>query len=118
MYFLMQKVANNENAGLIAAMCYMASPYLLLNLTVQVAVGEFWGMAFAPLLFLGLCGGLVIAGAVMGQLEFHYYPAIGGADFNAWQASLFTIYFALCGLPLWVRGKEASQWKRALRARA
>jgi len=70
------------------------------------------------LLFLAVCGGLVVAGAVMGQLEFHFYPYIGGADFNAWQAGLFVVYFALCGLPIWVRGGEALQWKRALRAQA
>jgi len=72
----------------------------------------------AALLFLALCGGLIILGVAMGQLEFHYYPVIGGAGFNAWQAGLFLIYFALCGLPLWVRGREALQWKHALRARA
>ena len=70
------------------------------------------------LLFLAACGGLIILGAAMGQLEFHYYPAIGGADFNAWQTGLFVIYFALCGLPIWVRGKEALQWKHVSRAGA
>jgi len=68
------------------------------------------------LLFLAVCGGLVIAGTFMGQLEFHFYPSIGYADFSAWQAGLFTIYFALCGLPLWARGREALQWRRALPA--
>jgi len=72
----------------------------------------------AALLFLAVCGGLVLAGAVMGQLEFHFYPSIGGIDFNAWQMGLFIVYFALCGLPIWVRGKEAAQWRRALRAKA
>ena len=72
----------------------------------------------AALLFLAVCGGLLIAGAVMGQLEFHFYPSIGGAPISPWQIGLFIICFALCGLPLWVRGKEASQWKRALHAGA
>ncbi|MDR2686359.1 MAG: energy-coupling factor transporter transmembrane protein EcfT [Oscillospiraceae bacterium] len=72
----------------------------------------------AALLYLLLCGGLVAAGAAVGQLEFHFYPSIGGADFNAWQAGLFIIYIALCGLPLWVRGREALQWRRASNAGA
>jgi len=67
----------------------------------------------AALLFLAACGGLAIVGAVMGQLEFHFYPSIGGADFSSWQAGLFVIYFALNGLPLWVRGREALQWRHA-----
>jgi len=70
----------------------------------------------AALLFLAACGGLVILGAAMGQLEFHFYPSIGGAAFNTWQIGLFIIYFALCGLPLWARGREALQWRRALPA--
>jgi len=70
------------------------------------------------LLFLAVCGGSIIAGALMGQLEFHFYPYIGGADFSAWQAGLFMIYFVLCGLPLWTRGREALQWKRVLHAGA
>ena len=70
------------------------------------------------LLFLAVCGSLIFAGAVTGQLEFHFYPYIGGADCSAWQAGLFVIYIALGGLPLWVRGREALQWKRASRAGA
>ena len=70
------------------------------------------------LAFLLLCGGAVIAGAAAGRLEFHFYPAPGGAALDIWQAALFAAYFALCGLPLWARGKEAAQWKRALRAAA
>ena len=72
----------------------------------------------AALLFALACGGLVIAGAALGQLEFHYYPAVGGAPMTAWQAGLFIVYFALCALPLWVRGKGALQWRRVSRAGA
>ena len=68
------------------------------------------------LLYLAMCGGLVITGAAMGLLEFHFYPSIGGADFNAWQVGLFSIYLALCGLPLWAHGREALQWRHALPA--
>ena len=70
------------------------------------------------LLFLAACGGLVIMGTAMGQLEFHFYPAVGGAPSNLWQVGLSTIYAALCGLPLWVRGREALQWRRVLPAGA
>ena len=69
----------------------------------------------AVLLFLLICGSLVIIGVAAGQLEFHFYPMIGGSKFNVWQAGLFAIYFALCGLPLWAGGREAAQWKRASR---
>jgi energy-coupling factor transport system permease protein len=67
--------------------------------------------------FLALCGGLVIAGAAVGRLEFHCYPTVRAAPFGLWQGGLFSIYFLLCGLPLWVGGKEALQWKRALHSK-
>jgi len=67
------------------------------------------------LLFLLICGSLVIAGAIVRQMEFHFYPEIGGSAFSVWQAGLFAVYFALCGLPLWAGGREAAQWKRASR---
>ena len=70
------------------------------------------------LLFLLTCSAIVIAGAAAGQLEFHFYPMIGGGKFSVWQAGLFIIYFALCGLPFWAGGREAVQWKRALRVTA
>jgi len=70
------------------------------------------------LLFLLMCGSLVIAGAIAGQLRFHFYPAIGGSKFGVWQAGLLAIYVAPCGLPLWAGGREAMQWKRASRATA
>jgi energy-coupling factor transport system permease protein len=70
------------------------------------------------LAFLLLCGGGVIAGAAWGKLRFVYYPIISGAAPDAWQILLFVVYLALCGLPLWIEGREAWRWNRSLMAKA
>mgnify|MGYP004699478747 CR=1 FL=1 len=63
------------------------------------------------LLFLVLCGGGVLAGALAGKLRFVYMPALSGAAFDLWQAGIFLLYLALCGMPVILNGKEALQWK-------
>ena len=63
------------------------------------------------LLFLVLCGGGVLAGALAGKLRFVYMPALSSAAFDLWQAGIFLLYLALCGMPVILNGKEALQWK-------
>lgn len=63
------------------------------------------------LLFLILCGGGVLAGALAGKLRFVYMPVLFGAAFDLWQAGIFLLYLALCGMPVILNGKEALQWK-------
>ncbi|MCL5676045.1 MAG: 6-pyruvoyl-tetrahydropterin synthase-related protein [Patescibacteria group bacterium] len=40
--------------GLLSAVLYVYSPYHALDIYVRGAVGEFWAMAFLPLVFLGM----------------------------------------------------------------
>lgn len=63
------------------------------------------------LLFLILCGGGVLAGALAGKLRFVYMPVLFGAAFDLWQAGIFLLYLTLCGMPVILNGKEALQWK-------
>lgn len=63
------------------------------------------------LLFLLLCGGGVIAGALAGKLRFSYMPILTGAQFDFWQAAVWILYLALCATPLLINGKEDWKWK-------
>ncbi|NLZ28171.1 MAG: energy-coupling factor transporter transmembrane protein EcfT [Firmicutes bacterium] len=65
-----------------------------------------WG-----LLFLFLSGGYLITGAVLGELKFLYYPAIGGKEFSPYLISLFLVWLALAAMPIGVNIKEHLKWR-------
>lgn len=65
----------------------------------------------AALLFLLYCGGYIIAGAVLGGIDWRYYPLAGGELSSPYAVSIFLAYLALCALPLYLRGKESVKWK-------
>ena len=62
------------------------------------------------LLFLLLCGGGLLAGALSGKLKYAFMPMLGGAAFDVWQAGLFALYLALCAMPIYWNAKEAVKW--------
>jgi len=64
------------------------------------------------LLFLLLCGGGIITGAVFGKLKFVYMPIVSGAAFDIGQAVLFALYLALCAMPMIINGRERVKWKK------
>ncbi|MDR1628761.1 MAG: energy-coupling factor transporter transmembrane protein EcfT [Oscillospiraceae bacterium] len=70
------------------------------------------------LFFLLLCGGATLAGAVGGALKFVYYPMLGGAEPTLWQLLAFTVYFALCAMPLVVNMKEDVHWRTLQKTQA
>ena len=63
------------------------------------------------IVFLLLCGGGVVTGALLGKFNFVYYPRIKGADFSISQAGFFAAYLALCAMPLLINVKENVKWK-------
>lgn len=63
------------------------------------------------LLFLIICGAYIIIGAVLGGLEFLYYPVIL-TSFTPYSFSLFVVYAALCSLPLFINKEESARWKK------
>ena len=64
------------------------------------------------LLYLFLCGGVIITGAALGQLKFNYYPMMIGAEFSIWQIGIFVFYLALCAMPIILNVKEDLKWKK------
>ncbi|MCL2123623.1 MAG: energy-coupling factor transporter transmembrane protein EcfT, partial [Desulfovibrionaceae bacterium] len=68
------------------------------------------------LLFLTLCGAVMITGAALGLLKFPYYPTLGSIKPNDWQAGLYAVYLAMLAFPMITGAKEALQWKRASNA--
>lgn len=65
----------------------------------------------AMLTFLLACGAGLLAGTVSGALDFSYYPALSGAEFDGWQCLMLCLDAVLCGLPVFLEGKEALRWK-------
>lgn len=70
------------------------------------------------LIFLLLCGGIIITGVALGKFKFVYMPILFGADFDIWQAGLFIFYLALCAMPLILNEKENLKWKEINRAQS
>ncbi len=63
------------------------------------------------LIFLFFSGGYVIAGAVLGELKYLYYPAIGGKPCSLYLISLLLVWLALAAMPIWINVKEHLKWK-------
>lgn len=55
MYCLGKKLWGVEG-GIIASLLYQYAPYHAVNIYVRGAVGEYWAMAWIPLVFLGIVG--------------------------------------------------------------
>ena len=54
MYYLVKKLTDNKNIGIISAVLYMTMPYHLNDMYIRNALGEFLSFIFIPLIFLGL----------------------------------------------------------------
>jgi len=69
----------------------------------------------AMLIFLLLCAGYIILGAMLGAISWRYYPSMKGVTFGAYPFSVFLVYFALCLMPVAINVSEDIKWK-ALRS--
>ena len=63
------------------------------------------------LLYLLLCGGVIITGVTLGQLKFSYYPMIIGVKLTIWQIGLFAFYLTLCAMPIVLNVREDLKWR-------
>jgi energy-coupling factor transport system permease protein len=58
-----------------------------------------------------LFGAVIIAGIILQQLKFTYYPVLGGTGLSMFQVGLFMVYLALCALPLFLNIREDWKWR-------
>lgn len=63
------------------------------------------------LIWLSLWGGYMLAGALMGGLEWQYSPVIRGELTGGYTLSLHLAHLALCLTPLLLNGREDRKWK-------
>ena len=63
------------------------------------------------IVWLALCGLLVIVGAIMNTFGFRYFPDISYAAFDMTTIPFYCVYFALCITPVILNLKEEIKWK-------
>ena len=54
MYLLVRRILHSYLSGLLAGVLYVYAPYHAIDIYIRGAVGEYWAMAFIPLLILGI----------------------------------------------------------------
>lgn len=66
------------------------------------------------LIWLCICGALVIAGAILSAFGFRYFPDIRYAAFDITTIPFYFVYFALCVTPVILNCKEERKWKTSV----
>jgi energy-coupling factor transport system permease protein len=66
---------------------------------------------FAALLFVLACDAHILAGGLAGGLYFRYFPSVAGVGGGPYPVSLFTVFFALCAMPVAINLWEDRKWK-------
>jgi energy-coupling factor transport system permease protein len=67
----------------------------------------------AALAFLSSCLlFILVAGVLMQNLAFSYYPVVTGVKLGAMQAAALIAHLALCAMPLLLNVREGWRWKR------
>ncbi|MBR1540583.1 MAG: glycosyltransferase family 39 protein [Clostridia bacterium] len=54
MYYFVQRITDDKNAGVLASILYMTMPYHLTDMYLRGSIGEFLSFIFIPLVFLGV----------------------------------------------------------------
>lgn len=62
------------------------------------------------LLVIVFLGAYTALGAALGEVRFWYFPSIGGNVPQMFGISVYTAYFALCALPLFIELWEVRRW--------
>ena len=60
---------------------------------------------------IAVLGGYVLAGSLLGGLQFRFFPSVKGVELTLYPISIFAAYFALCSLPLGLEVWERHKWK-------
>lgn len=66
------------------------------------------------IVWLALCGSLVIVGAILNTFGFRYFPDISYAAFDMTTIPFYCVYFALCITPVILNLKEERKWKNSV----
>lgn len=66
------------------------------------------------LLFLGICGGLLVLGTALGGLSWRYFPGIGGKLFQLPTIGLYLLHLVLCLMPVFLDRREDRKWRALL----
>ena len=66
----------------------------------------------AALVWIGACDFFVLCGFLTGGLEWHWWPAMGGAPVTMLTVLFHLVFLALCLTPVIINGKEDRAWKR------
>jgi len=64
--------------------------------------------ALVLILALGI---YIITGAVLGMMNYSYFPKISSEPFSVYRLSLFVAYFLLCFMPIIIEIWEARRWQ-------
>ena len=64
------------------------------------------------LLWLLLCGVLILSGALNGAFAWRYFPTLRGIAFAPLSAVCQMCFAALCLTPVYLNGREGRKWKR------
>ena len=67
----------------------------------------------AALLWLALCGGLILWAWATGGLSWRYFPALSPGQVTPRSVLALAAYLALCGTPLILNRREAWLWRRS-----
>lgn len=71
----------------------------------------------AALFFLLFCAAYIIAGALLGSVQWRYFPTMKGVAAGIYSVSVMAAYFALCIVPVAINFLEDRKW-RALQSEA
>ncbi len=72
---------------------------------------RFDGRDLKALIFLAAAGAYVFAGAILGGVEYRYYPSMKGVEIGPYTISLFVCYLALGLCPVVINLWEDRKWK-------
>lgn len=111
MYKFIYNVTKSKIASFLAGLVYMAAPYHLTNIYARYAMGEFAGMVFIPLVFLGL------QNLFDGDGKKHYYISIGaiGLLLSHTITSFYTAIIGVIYILYHVRAfKKKDVWRKCI----
>lgn len=63
------------------------------------------------LILMLILGGYIIAGSILGGIDFTYYPSTSPIKIDLFSVSIYTAYLLLCITPIIIEGREELKWK-------
>ena len=63
------------------------------------------------LLCIVILGIYTLAGKLVGEMYFRYFPSLQASTFSVFGISVFISYFALCMCPIVIEIREVRKWK-------